>query len=279
METVTAKQIHEAFDLESDGLLVMPEDNFPKKEVIKEKAERLKKLGFSRCSEVGQLERFDEDRESYLRSLEEQRTAHEFAQKYRAKYPGLKFIVKKQLDEICLKYSLVAKPVSEYVGGVPEQKLFEIEYWLDEIEDVDMPDDTLVYELRVRDKNTGIEIERIREWAERSGRTHGIGALVADYHLKPFLHKHEGKTPPSELELMVFFEAKGVPQRDILMSNIKMHQVSNSGLMIAAPESMFRKIQKNLDPIVLQPVNGGYLVVAKWGDEANDPELVVPELN
>ena len=28
------------------------------------------------------------------------------------------------------------------------------------------------------------------------------------------------------------------------------------------------------DPVVLQPVNGGYLIVSKWGDEASDKDLV-----
>jgi hypothetical protein len=279
METVTVKQIHEEFDRASDILLVMPEDNFPKKETIKEKAERLKKLGFIRNSEVSASERFDKDRESYLKSLEEQRTAHEFAQKYRAKYPDIKFITQKQLGEICEKYNLVAKPVSEYVGEVPEQKLFEIEYWLDEIEDADMPDDIFVYGLRVYDKDENIKIKRDMEVRSVIMGRH-LPLYLPDYcYSKYFRHEHEGKTPLSESELIKAFKGEGAPEEDILMPNIQMDRFLNSGLVIAAPESMFRSPQKNLDPIVLQPVNGGYLVIAKWGDEANDPALTVPGLN
>jgi hypothetical protein len=272
METVTVKQIHSAFDLESDALLVMPEDNFPEKEKIEGKAERLKKLGFRRCSEVGALERFDKDREVYLKSLEEQRTVHEFAKKYRAKYPDLKFITKKQLNEICRKYNLVAKQVSEYVGDIPDQKLSEMEYWLDEIDDVDMPD--CIYEyLLFTEVVDG-----------KKSNPMGMFSMVRSAqlqftHLEKIRHRHKGRTPLSESEILEVFRNNGVPEKQLLMSNIVSGKISSPGLVIAAPESMFRKPQKNLDPVVLQPVNGGYLVIAKWGEEANDPALTVPELN
>lgn len=38
------------------------------------------------------------------------------------------------------------------------------------------------------------------------------------------------------------------------------------------------KIQDIPDPVVLQPVEGGYLIVCAWGDEASD-EIVVNEIN
>jgi hypothetical protein len=282
METVTVKQIHNAFDREADTLLVMPEDNFPKKEALKEKAERLKKLGFDRCIEINRFERFDRDREVQLKLLEEQRIANEFAQKYKTKYPDLKFIVQKQLDEICRKYSLSAKFVSEYVGDVPEQKLFEMEYWLDEIEDTDIPDDAFTYTLKVYDKDRDLKRERDdEEYYKRLKERESPNFYI--YHPRDYstcyYHSCKGKKYLSESEIIKAFKNKGIPEEDILMSNIQTGKKSNSGLVIAAPDSMFRKPQKGLDPIVLQPVIGGYLVIAKWGDEANDPELVVPELN
>jgi hypothetical protein len=45
---------------------------------------------------------------------------------------------------------------------------------------------------------------------------------------------------------------------------------------------MFKKTPEpslSKDPIVLQPVIGGYLVIAKWSLEANDELLTVPEMN
>jgi hypothetical protein len=245
METVTVKQIHSAFDREADTLLVMPEDKFPKKEEIAEKAERLKKLGFDRCSEINQFERFDKNREIHLKLIEEQRMAHELAKKYRAKYPDIKFIVQKQLDEICKKYGFVTKPVSEYVGDVPEQKLFEMEYWLEEIEDTDIPDCIFDYILTVYDEDIDIKIKRDIEIHRKSVEE----AIIKGYHYPYYfprnystLRKHscKGKRPLSESELIKVFEGKGVPGEDILMSNIQTKQTPDTSLVIAAPASMFR---------------------------------------
>ena len=43
------------------------------------------------------------------------------------------------------------------------------------------------------------------------------------------------------------------------------------------PLDLFKLIEI-LDPVVLQPVMGGYMILAAWGDEASDP-LVVNEQN
>lgn len=64
-------------------------------------------------------------------------------------------------------------------------------------------------------------------------------------------------------------------------------------IFIAAPKSHFNlkglKKQKlgffnfmriePVDPIVFRYVNGGIQIISKWGDEANDTELIVPKLN
>ena len=40
------------------------------------------------------------------------------------------------------------------------------------------------------------------------------------------------------------------------------------------------KLEKKFipDPVVLQPVKGGYLILTAWGDEASDP-IVINEIN
>jgi hypothetical protein len=134
--------------------------------------------------------------------------AHKLAQKYRAKYPGLKFIVKKQLYEICGKYSLVTEPVFEYLGDVPEQKLFEMEYWLDEIEDSDIQDDSFTYILKVYDKDADLKRKRDEEeYIEKVKILEERGFIF--YH--PFYprsystcyeHSSEGKKPLSESDLI-----------------------------------------------------------------------------
>ena len=39
------------------------------------------------------------------------------------------------------------------------------------------------------------------------------------------------------------------------------------------------KIQNIPDPVVLQPVCGGYLIVCAWGDEASDEIVVNQQMN
>jgi hypothetical protein len=51
--------------------------------------------------------------------------------------------------------------------------------------------------------------------------------------------------------------------------------MDTSGLRI---EDGYRLVKHVPDPVVLQPVNGGYLILTAWGDEASDP-LVVNEIN
>jgi hypothetical protein len=110
METVTVKQIHEAFDGASDTLYL----NAVKKHAVDhfgiEKSERLKRLGFARSSEcVGPFKK------------------DELPIYYRGKYPFLKFITHEQLEVICEKYGLIYAEAGRYIGGVPEKNLREIE--------------------------------------------------------------------------------------------------------------------------------------------------------
>lgn len=58
-------------------------------------------------------------------------------------------------------------------------------------------------------------------------------------------------------------------------------------LKICAPETMFNTNNMTVvdgyklvsDPIVLQPVKGGYLIVTAWGDEASDENVVNENMN
>lgn len=69
--------------------------------------------------------------------------------------------------------------------------------------------------------------------------------------------------------------------------NIRKEGSIKKSLMICAPKkdmdirgydirNGYQLVQHIPDPVVLQPVNGGYLIVTKWGDEASDPLLTNP---
>jgi hypothetical protein len=89
----------------------------------------------------------------------------------------------------------------------------------------------------------------------------------------------------AETKRMYFY-----PSNDIyhpFITEVKIEK--NRQLFIAADKSQFNleNLEKsenglgffNPDPIVFRYVKDGILIISKWGDEANDLELVVPELN
>jgi hypothetical protein len=280
MEAVTVKQIHSAFDEAAEALLVMPEDITIQedKEALARKAERLKKLGFSRCDEVVRLENFDRNREVKQKLLEGRRVVHGFAKKYREKYPNLKFITKLQVNELCRKYNLVAKVASEYIGDIPEQKLFEMECWVDEIDEADLPDIKFNYEIREEMGDSFYSLPDrtpIQMLAEISFRR---SVTYVSYGREPLSESEAREKLMEENEKKPFNRVRA---EDMQEGKIEISKDDSARhLRIAAPESMFMEsLSKNLAPIVLQPVKGGYLVIAKWGEEVNDPALTVPELN
>jgi hypothetical protein len=134
METATltkqqalVKEIHGAFDKAASELFAEPvKPVMPDKTALKKKAEHLKKLGFKNSEAVKQVESFDSDQADQLEHYEERKATFELAQKYREKYPFLKFITEKQLDGICKKYNLIYCPVENYTGDVPDKNLEEI---------------------------------------------------------------------------------------------------------------------------------------------------------
>jgi hypothetical protein len=60
---------------------------------------------------------------------------------------------------------------------------------------------------------------------------------------------------------------------DKALFNLKGLEKSKNGF------GFFKKHIPNPDPIVFRYVKGGILIISKWGLEANDPELTVPEMN
>jgi hypothetical protein len=75
---------------------------------------------------------------------------------------------------------------------------------------------------------------------------------------------------------------------ELSVKKMRQDHMWTSSLYIAASKSMFTGLDKMekrgyeyivKDPIVFRYVEGGLLIISKWGLEANDPELVVPELN
>jgi hypothetical protein len=284
-EQALVKEIHSAFGEASDRLVAMANGGGIQ---LREKAERLKRLGFTSCEDVASFKRLENDKRAY-----------ELAQKYREKYPFLKFITNWQLDGICNKYGLVAGSPEMFTGSISVQKLSEMEYWFDKI---DEEDKSIAFFYAISFISRDLASKRIHPLvSESSIKSIYHGSVLSLYNITNpetseiigYVLKIEGGKMLSESGIMEAFEEVGI-SGEVFMSRKKMSitECGKKPALIAAPAamlwpaSMFEPdpnaldpIILQLDPIILQPVIGGYLVLAKWGPEANDPELVIPELN
>jgi len=125
---------------------------------------------------------------------------------YSDKYPGMIFLVKRDVQDICKKYNLVFGPAKHYIDKVPPNNQKAI-----------------------------IDFERSRD--KDDIRTHGAGSLADDYWLI---------APRKEFDKWL-------------------DEDKETGELKAPPVA--------LDPIVCAGVPGGFLVVTKWGPEADIPEV------
>jgi hypothetical protein len=309
---VTAKQIHAEFDKAADTLVItanaflvaydgklkviqdekaaaiskiiaQPREDIPAIPFA-EKAACLKRLGFSGTMEVVEWSRLekqkeDEDRrianlkydeekklQKRVLALEAEKKVHDRVAYYRNTYPSFKFITDDQLNGICEKYGLVYSEVSDYVGDVPDKNLREIE-------------DSRVSILDTREDIATVRVE--------PGAYNDTISFTFNMTI-----------PRDTISIDSFIEnAKVQRARDrgfwlpyIAPFDYTLYRYDT--FYIAAPKSQFKNLENKdrvglgffsvtkheprpepKDPIVFRFVKGGVLVISKWGDEANDPEL------
>lgn len=254
------QEIHRKFETAGDILLQEANDILSKiDEKDMEKGKRLKNVGFVNAKQV----KLAEEQEAIL--LENQNKA-KLVLYYKQQYPFNKFIEKKQVDEICKKYNLVCAEIDRYKGFVPDEKLKQIEHFQVSKEDVD------VNYIRITSA-----------WGRDFFGSKSFAAAKIHKDLKldliPVNHEAIGNFKTNFMKVNGFwiegyesYTSKLVicaPRKDIDLKGLK--QKGNFF-------SSFTKVKID-DPVVLQPVKGGYLVVAAWGDEASDPIVLNPVFN
>lgn len=155
---------------------------------------------------------------------------------YQLNYPNNKFITEEQVKTICHKYNLVCGDVNRFKGFVPEKNLKEIEKFKLKGDD----GKEIVYKY-------GSTIQTLEEWYTQ--------------HTKPWVDRNVVVDGRKSLGASKSFQICA-PIKDMDISGLELEEGY--------------KLKKKLipDPVVLQPVKGGYLILTAWGDEASD-ELVV----
>lgn len=242
----TVEKIHHEFN--TAGEAILKEAKLIIDESLLHKATRLENAGFSQSAEVKKASRMKMSKQSA-----------DAVTGYALRYPEQKFITEAQVKEICKKYNLKCAPLSRYTGFVPAEKLALIENF--SVYDYDIPPN--VVKIRSAWNNTS--------WL--------LGART--------LRKRMGAEFIPVNDSRLFWMGDRLFSAD--ESYVERWSVyDKSSRLICAPakDINFRGLGKvgsfltnytthyEPDPVVLQPVHGGYLILAAWGDEASDPIVV-----
>lgn len=179
---------------------------------------------------------------------------------YFVNYPNNKFITEEQVRGICLKYNLFCGDISLFKGFVPDKNLTQIE------------------EFKIKDQDKNIVELRNTCVTEVSLGWYNDNELPKQEYIIA------GGVLPATTTIHEEILAKAISlgvRRDLVYIQ---RQRKGSALQICAPLkdmetkgmdiSEYKISEHHPDPVVLHPVNGGYLIVTAWGDESTD-ELVV----
>lgn len=230
------QEIHHAFETAADRLLEEAKSVIDQSSTFNlGKVKRLSALGFKNVKEV-------ESGQKIIQKVELSKEQVELISYYNREYPKNKFITEAQVMEICHKYNLVCGNVDRFKGFVPEKNLIDIENFK-------LKDKDALYKVVY-----GSTIYTNEEWDKKftleNRRVGGISKGGV------FNYEECQKTNIVDNETLKIC----APVKDMDISGLTL----KDGY----------RLEKHIpDPVVLQPVKGGYLVVTAWGDEANDPIL------
>lgn len=235
-------EIHAAFDNSTHELLTAANKVLADEKDIS-KGDRLQKLGFS-CSVSAKEAVSDIQNKKFNKGL-----ADHIAY-YQTWYPNYKFITEWAIATICKKYSLVFGNAFWYKGDVPEKNIAEIENF--KLRD----EDSFTYKL-IDDEYTNERGEVIKH----------KGYYKPDVYSRSSFVNLTGKDCTNLKDIEPFKIC--APIKDFDEHYIKNYcRVEDGYKLVALP-----------DPIVLQPVQGGYLIITKWGLEASDENVVNEKMN
>jgi hypothetical protein len=255
------QMIHKEFFTASEKLL--EEANSVLEEARKinvNKVNSLKSLGFIQAREVKELG-------PLIQKKNLSKELVNLVEYYRLSYPNNKFITEGQVKEICFKYNLVCGDVGRYKGFVPHKNLLDIQK----------------FELKNKDKGvstsggTFIPEAEIRTYDNQYYHIYKIGTTN---RFKYAFQSQDGINFYSKDSSNIFGLNHLGSVRFKVVNGLKIcapiKDMDMSGLEL---EDGYKLVKKHIpDPVVLQPVKEGYLILTAWGDEASDP-LVVNEIN
>lgn len=242
----TIEAIHNEFDSAADRLLAEAKGIISME--IGDKGKRLSAVGFGKTKEATiWAEREEAKKESTRLSG--------IIRYFSIRYPNNKFITDKEVKRICEKYSLVLGDASDYKGGVPDKNLKEIEAF--SLKESDGKQYVAMWFTRLNDTGRLVPCRGDAKKMYFGYRKFESNLFGPDQFINV-------AKPESGADSCIIYER---PSYKICASasDFDMRGKTLKGYLVK---------NEVPDPIVLQPVNEGYLIVTKWGLEASD-ELVV----
>jgi hypothetical protein len=262
-ESVT--QIHKEFEESGAELLKQAEALLDTlSPVNSDKAKRLQSLGFKNVPEVKQVVEAEQ-------KIVSTKAVADLVKYYQRHYPFNKFITDTGVTKICSKYDLVCGDIGLFKGFVPETKLKDIESFKLRESDkgIFIGNHFLEDGVVVRNPHSQQYFHIIKRGTKFSYTTYafqsndGIRFYANDIHnVFGLLGVDIGSK--TQLEDNATHFSICAPMKDMDMTGM---EVKN-----------YRVVKHIPDPVVLKRVNGGYLIVCAWGDEASD-EIVVNSIN
>lgn len=283
------EKIHHEVDTAATVLLqnandIITNNNITTETTLAEKADRLKKLGFVSATPVTRLAEIEEVNKKKLLTVEQQKRLADRIIYYQQTYPFFKFLTEEKLDEICNKYDLIYATANCYIKDIPEKNLRELEN-AQEIKVDDLADITI----KLIPLNNRVQLLL-------NAMDHPTGEFTQQ-EIIDWCIKARGKNVPDWTDRAKSNTWLFVVNRDLFGDRYdyryRTEIIDRSGYFIAAPKSHFNlkgltekgkgwfQVFKSepKDPIVFKYVKGGVLVITKWGDEAEDPDLQIPLMN
>ncbi len=238
------EQIHDEFNTAGDKLLAEAKEVLSKAvDGDLDKIQKLKAAGFQQAAQVQEVEKLQKDK----REAEE---VAKLVQDYSFRYPNNKFITEEMVSTICKKYNLVQGNVSLYKGFVPKKNVEEIANFNLRLEDYYY---SKRYKHSAYPRWESISQKDYEQGIESSYNKTTDGILMYDPS-----HTYDYSTHKDSFSICA-------PIKDMDTTNMHLNGY---------------KLEKHVpDPVVLQPVKGGYLIVTAWGDEQSDPIVVNQKFN
>jgi len=255
-------EIHHEFETAADKLL-LEATSIIAEAATKDtsKVNRLEALGFKQAGQVTELK-------PLLQKAELSKEQVELVNYYKREYPFNKFITEEQVKSICYKYNLVCGDVDRFKGFVPEKNLREIER----------------FKLKKNEHNVliasnGIVFKdgevRTAHYSDMYWHIYKKGTNLFSFQSTDGVNFYGGlRYNPFDLDISFENSQFSIDNKLKICAPVKDMDISGLELI----EGYKLKKKHIPDPVVLQPVKNGYLIICAWGDEASDP-LVVNEIN